>query len=360
MIKSSAKTATALSHCAVIGHRRSGKTALIGALLHLTPQSIHSFHDEHPAFAPTVVPPQSAGRTPAEVSKASVEDIGAQVVASLRNGGQYSPTSPSRVFAYDITLTYLDQTVRKRRVPSLPGLPGQEDGQGTPRTRSFRVMDTAGELLFPDTAHGGSHAGSGDGSQRRAAELSLFGARSVVLCLPVTYFEDKGGATGLQYIKFLERLRAPDCGLETLVICLTKYESRWAAFGREAVQAALDPAEFLAAAHEIICDDDGLRRSLIGLAGKRGAGGKPVNIVVCPVSVYGFINKNGCANYDLHHDSMLIQSRIDPRDADARPFPLYGEEEARRYWQPFLIADPFMYLATGRMGRMTYPLDEIL
>ncbi len=346
--------------CAVVGHRASGKTALISALLKLSDQSFHSFADAHPVFMPeneTLAVPETEGELPDDG-----DPIADQVISALHNGGHFVPTHDTFVISHPVRVDYYGKPRAPSRASGRDSV-GEAPAPAEPVgliSQPLTILDIAGPLLFPN-AENRTRAPMRSRALILEAEARLMGARTVILCLPATYLAYSDAHIGLHYARLLNRMRAPDCRLERLIICLTKYESRWAAYGRNAIKAALDPAEFHRAAFEVICDDDALRRALIGLAAKRTNGGRPLEICLCPVSVYGFVLRNGCANFDLHQDGMLIQSAgPEVFEAHRRAFPLYPEEEARRYWQPFLIVDPFMCALTGRYGQLNFPLNAVL
>ncbi|MGF1453779.1 MAG: hypothetical protein ACFB6R_00220 [Alphaproteobacteria bacterium] len=348
--------------CAVVGHRASGKTALISALLKLSDQSFHSFAEAHPIFLPaheTLARPE-----PSPEDTDDGDPVADQVITALRNGGHFAPTHDTFVVSHPIRADYYGLSAapagrKDKGRGSSPDRGGPDDSRQL-RTREMTVLDIAGPLLFPDT-ESRARTPMRSRSLILEAEARLMSARTVILCLPATYLAHSDAHVGLHYARLLNRMRAVDCRLERLIICLTKYESRWAAYGRDAIRAALDPAEFHRAAFEVVSDDDALRRSLIGLAAKKTTAGRAVEIVLCPVSVYGFVLRNGCANFDLHQDGMLIQAPgPEGFTKRRRSFPLYPEEEARRYWQPFLIVDPFMSALTGRHGQLTFSLDTIV
>ncbi len=345
---------------ALVGQRQSGKTALLSATLKLADQSLHSFPEEHPVFLSDERPlPDSADPT------GTIEHVSTQVIQSLTNGGHYAATPEDRPLHYDLRLDYYEDPGAKAKRRSARksvevGDLGDPAERGELESIPLTITDLAGGLAFPGV-ESALRAGARERIRMQEAEAWISRVRHLMVCLPATYRADGDANVVLNYVRLFNRLRSPDCRVERLVLCLTKYETRWTAFGREAIEAALDPREFQRAVLEVVLDDDALRRSLLGLMGKKTASGRPVEICLCPVSVYGFVIKNGCANYDLHRDGMLIQA---PGEGGLsflqRSFALYPEMEARRYWQPFMIVDPFMYLVTGRQGQLTYPLDAFM
>jgi hypothetical protein len=332
----------------IIGPPQSGKTSLIAALLEMAGSS----YTDHPGPLPVLqwaegpgnpANPANAGNeasdTPAEVLPGLRRDI----AQAIHNGGRFGATG--------------SRTASCRLSMSLQG--GLMSGVLRP-LRTFNLVDGGGELLMPATEVDRDQAYA-EGRQAHAAALRH--AQGVILCIPVYPSAPWGQQEGMREIMAL--LRSSRCRLERLVICLTKYDYATAAYGCKAFDLAQREDVFSDQVIPEVLGSDFLE-SLRLLSSSRAERGTHVDIAITPVSVYGFIDRNGCANFDLWHPrgsgGMLLQAEAPEGESvpGTREWPLYEAAEVRRHWVPYRIIEPFTYLLTGQGGSLTIPLDRLL
>lgn len=328
----------------IIGRAQSGKTALIAAVLALARNSYHDYPGPEPQFLFEL--PQALGRR-SEENHEALEMLRRQIVGSVHNGGVFEVTS-RKTNSYELFVQ----------------LPGRWGGlfRGAQVKHRFRLVDGGGELLMPDR---GVPADQSYRQQRQRHLEALMQARGVMLCMPVYPPAEFHSAQQLQVV--MTWLQSERCCLERLVVSFTKYEHASAVYGRKAFEIA-ERRDFFIERVILQPQHQELLRCLAALSRKRTAGGVPVQIALTPVSVFGFVGRNGCANFDPWHPApplggMLLQTEpppgVTPKDT-WRKDALYADQDARSRWVPYRIIEPFVYLVTGQGGSLTVPLAELL
>ena len=322
---------------AIIGPPQSGKTSLIAALL----ERADSSYTDHPGPLPSF---RWADEDPAGGSTADA--LRGEIGQAIHNGGRVGATgSRTSILRFSMSL------------------PGERWGgvlRGAAPPMTFSVVDGGGELLMPvaEVTRDQAYAES-----RQAYAAALRQARGVILCIPVYPGAPWHQLEGMREIMAL--MRSSRCRLERLVVCLTKYEYATAAYGCRAFDLAQREEVFSDRVIGEVLGPDFLE-SLRVLASSRAQRGGPLDIAITPLSVYGFIHRNGCANFDLWHPhgsgGMLLQAAApEPQSTPGtRDWPLYEASEVRRLWVPYRIIEPFTYLLTGQGGSLTIPLERLL
>jgi hypothetical protein len=207
----------------------------------------------------------------------------------------------------------------------------------------FEIVDAGGEVFFPR----GETLRAATESARQAEETRLIQiikrAAGIVMCVPMGHQVQDTNVKEKQ-VEFVRRLAEPDIMVKRFVLCLTKYETAWLREGRNAIHLALNKERFADAAHVAL--EDRLVSALVALEKS-----KRLDVRVAPVSVYGFVKENGCANYD-HGDGSGEGKMLLGQTPDQH---LQFEQR----WQPFLVGDPFVFVASGLDGALTLRPTEI-
>ncbi|MCI4662828.1 MAG: hypothetical protein MRY63_13535 [Neomegalonema sp.] len=234
-------------------------------------------------------------------------------------------------------------------VRALERMPGMAEGQVL--TARFRTVDSAGGLLLNDKT------GRENPELRARLHGEILDAETVILCLPAAGFgadsdsaERRSLLDVLQWIRGLPQGEGPS----RLIVLLTKFEAVVADFGRQAYRTA---------AHGESC------RALIGtimqtnyawlLSALESFDQTPGRALwVQPVSAFGFVPFNGGANVSPHGDTLL--TRI-PKQKEVPGLlsPYTRKAVLDYYWRPFLIIDPFVFVATGEPGALTFAWEEV-
>lgn len=187
------------------------------------------------------------------------------------------------------------------------------------RTR-FEVLDGPGGAIFFHSPN----------PERHRMLHAARDARGFLLCVDGSE-PDGAVAVFRGLIDFLQRIGADVLRYRRVAICLTKADLVFMPHGRSAQEEATlaDPRE---AARELLTTAalNALRQF-----------GRRTEIGACWVSAYGFIPGEGIANYDPGNDGILTR-RPGTRE-------LHGAAGIDA-WIPFQVLDPFVWLATGRRG----------
>lgn len=188
-------------------------------------------------------------------------------------------------------------------------------------------------------------------------------ASAVLLCLPMA---EPGTGTSQrerqQLISFLNGVRLGHFpGIKRIAVCLTKYESRFFDNGHKAEELARDPANIRRIWKEFD-PNDGFFEKL------RDCAKKNVEVMLFPVSAFGFVRGTGFANLLPGRDGkadlpMVLEPRPTMRVGHYQT-PLYprafSQGEVEKLRGTFNLAAPFVYLATGSTnGLLHAPVEDI-
>ncbi|MEM6671068.1 MAG: hypothetical protein AAF661_17835 [Pseudomonadota bacterium] len=369
--------APASPRCVLIGPVGAGKSTLIASLRHQA-DGAHSYVDRfgveiaaaesplnelgrraEPAAA-DANSPEAAPKSPENPERAAGASEDFQryeriMDKSIRNGLDFEATFTDRVFELSFRLTLRAMTrsglFRPDRVYS----------------EVFKTIDAAGGLLLDDPLES-----SGDPAAQAARSRigeELLDAENVLLCLPTSGFstnpnraQGEVGAVispahqrGL--VDLLRGLREhPSAKTRRLVVVLTKFEAAVSSFGRQAYRVAASRAHARDVCSASLHDYwDWLTPSLVAFEETPGR-----DVFVQPVSTFGFIPYSGGPNLDPRTE--LLRTRTPPKDSEPRTTktPYTFEAVHSYYWRPFLTLDPFIFIATGEPGYLTFPLSEAL
>jgi hypothetical protein len=316
---------------------------LVGALLRQGRKSWHSFSDKD-----WMIIPESDERDEGR------QDLGELI--SLMNafiqGRPLPATYHHRILNYYIRLEYESAGEPERSLWS--------------RMRARKPPKRSADILITDAA-GGLIMGPDEGNQprdliRRAQEFTQIvrSSRGLIYCLPVGMEDLDLGVEYKQVTIVDDLIQREDIGLERIVVCLTKYEALWAAYGCEAFDLARDPHEFQEVAKRELPSD--LLKSLVALANRPRLRGKPaIEVCIAPASAFGFVRGNGCVNYNPTTQRLLVESggQVEEDTRSSLKPPYYSNREASDYWQPFYILDPFIYAAFGEKGDLTVDIRQL-
>jgi|GEM_PF-5739461 len=201
--------------------------------------------------------------------------------------------------------------------------------------------------------------------RRTAYRDALRQAGGVVICHGLTagdYQQQNMASLQLNIDATLESNgRDKKLPLKYIAICLTKYEALFPAHGANAAAAATDREAFIRRIKRL-----GLDR-LFGNVLTSGGG---VQVRVFPVSTYGFVDGHGSANYYPWKGAPgLLTRAIDEADyddpdlpglRDHYPVPI-SQAMAMARWQPFNLAPPLLFAATGRItGPLSVGAEELV
>jgi hypothetical protein len=126
-----------------------------------------------------------------------------------------------------------------------------------------------------------------------------------------------------------------------VVVCLTKADKVFLPHARAAHQAAIEDDPRVRAA-------DLMTRAALSALRQYG---RRTQIGACWVSAYGFIRDEGSANYDQRTDGLLTH----PQGGSS-----HHVTAGIDAWEPFQVLDPFVWVATGRLGGVRlFPDDRL-
>lgn len=356
--------------CVVIGEPQSGKTALIATALTRAIEGVHSFEHLDPHFSGgtifRMVPRHdlssgSNALTKPGLQAGDVDELRAQTIKALSSHTHWNATE-TNAFSYQFKLSY----IKNNRA----GFQSPFNSRNRRTERDFVVLDSGGGFIFPShmDLQAFAHYSEAEKQALLAFETAVVSARSIMMCIPMT-----SGAQDANTIQrrsdllneLWDRRRGeqPTSRLERLAVCLTKCEVPAAPHGRDAVHVAQSREFLLDAVASTI--DRATLNALLRLANGPGKSGKTVQVCIFPVSTFGFVRHNGCANYDAHPDGkggLLTIAQptegVEIKPGETRAFPLYRVDKALHYWRPFHIVDPLMFLSTGEKGFLAIDMAE--
>lgn len=274
---------------------------------------------------------------------------------AIRNGLDFEATFTDRVHELSFRLTLRGLTrsglLRPDRVIS----------------EVFRTVDAAGGLLLDDPLD--TRGDPQTESARARVGEELLAAENVLLCLPASGFSsnphrarDESGAAmppahRRSLIDLLQGLRQhPQARVRRLVVVLTKFEQAVAGVGREAYRVAATPDYAREVCGASLRDYWGwLTPSLRAFEDETAA-----TVHVQPVSTFGFVPYSGGANLDPRTELLRTRTPPEPDVERTTKTPYTFDAVHAYYWRPFLTLDPFIFVATGEPGYLTFSLSEVL
>lgn len=244
-------------------------------------------------------------------------------------------------------------------------LAGKVSGTSQQGPFRFRVMDVFGGALEAQANLPGASDPEQTTKVERQEKIDAFAesADAAILCL-----SSQDSVTGLpaEYANFRSKVNLlPEDA--PLIVCFTKFErlffppERGFGLGAQALAHAMNRDEVKKRLARIVARNKSFSRALTHVEFKD----RPVWI--CPVSSFGFIRENGAPN------SEGIETEGDGRSGRRNGFekllirategddtrPRMSVDVAKRYWMPYAIYDPFIFVATRAPTRLMFSRQEL-
>jgi hypothetical protein len=142
--------------------------------------------------------------------------------------------------------------------------------------------------------------------------------------------------------------------VERICIVLTMLDALLLPFRGKALDIVMDRTKLLTVLASYLERYEGALRTLSKTAVE--GGNRTIDVRICATSSFGIEPRFGCVNLAIMQDADMIC-------ADRRPTPLPGRDPDRpRAMQrtPILVADPFIFAASGRDNPFIFTLDEMI
>jgi len=234
--------------------------------------------------------------------------------------------------------------------------------------KDINLIDGPGGALLP----AGRQVSREDEQLRGEYLEKVRSATTLLICLPspgTSGNEADAVASGFDFeaqnlIEILnDGMRRKMPSLRRIAVCLTKYEARFRILGPHARNKALDPAEIVETWRRLN-QQAMILNALKNVSEDVQETGNAPEIVVFPVSFYGFINGTGHANFEPFSGLPVILPFRPDTTITGTPVKLYPSsftfEAVNRLWRPFNLMAPFAYLTTGsREGLLCLEIDEL-
>jgi hypothetical protein len=307
----------------LIGPKGAGKSALLGTFVDCTEDKAYGY-------------PGSMRLVFQEISDKEYLDSGPYVPSILgSHQGQYELIRNSFFAGQTETEQTLDYYFR---------LSGSSVNGAESAPILLRIVDSAGEFAIRESS--GSKVEL-DAKQIDKLEEALKQADAVIFVVPLVNLKDarwQGNLTRL-IVQLSEHSGPENIKPTRIVVAFTHYERLFIRLGREAFAQACYPD----VARNVI------RRALANATwfeALRAFENRGSKVYFTVTSAYGFAKELGNPNIDPHW-------RSEGRLFTSEPFGKRNSlAEMRKYWRPFLTAEPFICAALNEPSRYTFRFAE--
>ncbi|MEO1328302.1 MAG: hypothetical protein AAFW46_01435 [Pseudomonadota bacterium] len=304
------------------------------------------------------VPPTPERRF-AEQTRRGPEDAAASYARQLRGDvaeGLRGAATAAALTPIPFTLVLREQTP-----------PSSRRRASGPIEFSITAVDTKGGVFAESPEDKPKELRGAFEQEQRAALERLARADAALVCLPAEEPElDPSRRRSMQTLLaqlakvWSAAAQADPARRFRVVVAVTKFERLFLSAGRKAFLSAFDRATASAAVAEALQGSWGWLTPRL----QELAAAPHVTLRVQPVSAFGFIPGDGGANLDPSTGLLRTRPFADPAverahapEGPTLDAPYTFEAVFAHYWRPFLVLDPFIQLATGIDGALTFALD---
>lgn len=332
----------------LIGQSKSGKTHYLSALL-THPGRVHDLLEG----------PDAAEAAVLEILPDLDENLRMDrenLISHFDNILKGKDSFEGRNQGTDQARTYRARLDLTRKVP-VQRLLGAPVLQSRSSTVSFDIVDGRGGDLAPNEYTAQTRRDEAFMARRTAYRDAVTRSEGLIICLTIApdEYDAAMGERLLQEFRLaidLKRKAKNSAPFRNIALCLTKYETAFAADDNGAGIAARDRRRFIETAR----NSAGVRQFADVL--RRGGEDGGYRTAVFPVSTYGFIDGYGAPNWYGYTWAPGLRTRVvDEYDLTNDDLPDYrdhfpeavSQDKALRLWQPFNLAPPLVFALTGEL-----------